>query len=388
MHSYRMTAALLAVIAAQVTAQDAATVQVKDSSLGKTYNVHACGSLFLAGQPTKDDIEVIKQQGIKRVITLRQNNEVDWDESAQFKAAGIEFAAIPFGAPDTLTDDVFASVRKQLQESAGQPTLLHCGSANRVGAVWMVYRVLDQGVDLDVATKEAKVVGLRNPAYEKKAIAFIKQSLAKVEPSVKPGINDNFLKSDLDIDQWIGRFEIESREVYAARADVLAATGITSGSMVADIGAGTGIYTREFAQAVGDAGWVYAVDISPRFVEHLNKQTKKDSLTNVTTLLCHDDSICLPPDSIDHAFICDTYHHFEYPAKTLASIHKALRNDGKLMVIDFNRIPGVSREWTLNHVRGGKELFRGEIEAAGFEFMAERTIAGFKENYFLEFRKK
>ncbi len=388
MHSYRLTAALLALIAAQVTAQDAATAQVKDSSLGKTNNVHACGSLFLAGQPTKNDVEVIKQRGIKRVITLRQGREVDWDEGAQFEAAGIEFAAIPFGAPETLTDDVFANVRRQLQESAKQPTLLHCGSANRVGAVWMVYRVLDQGVELDVAMKEAKVVGLRNPAYEEKAVAFIKKALAQSEPSVRPGINDNFLKSDLDIDEWIGRFEIESREVYAARSDVLAATGITLGSVVADIGAGTGIYTREFSKAVGDVGWVFAIDISPRFVEHLNQQTKNDSLSNVTTLLCHGDSICLPPDSIDHAFICDTYHHFEYPAKTLASIYKALRKDGKLIVIDFNRIPGVSREWTLNHVRGGKELFRGEIEAAGFEFIAERTIAGLKENYFLEFRKK
>ncbi|MFC1757880.1 methyltransferase domain-containing protein [Planctomycetota bacterium] len=388
MRIFRIAITTLLLVASHVTAQDATKGAVQESSLGKTNNVHACGSLFLAGQPTEADIKIIKQKGIKRVITLRQGNEVDWDESARFEKAGLKFTAIPFRAPETLTDDVFSRIRTELQKSAQEPTLLHCGSANRVGAVWMVFRVLDQGIDLETATREAKVVGLRNAAYEKKAIDFINRNRVQKNASVKPGINENFLKSDLDIDQWIGRFEIESREVYAARSEVLAVIGIGAGSAIADIGAGTGLYTKEFSKAVGESGWVYAVDISPRFVEHLNKRTKSESLKNVTTMLCHDDSICLPANSVDHAFICDTYHHFEYPDKTLASIYKALKNNGKLIVIDFNRIPGVSREWTINHVRGGKELFRGEIEAAGFEFVAERTISGFKENYLLEFKRK
>jgi predicted methyltransferase len=64
-----------------------------------------------------------------------------------------------------------------------------------------------------------------------------------------------------------------------------------------------------------------------------------------------------------------------------------MSDGGKLIVIDFERIPGVSREWTLDHVRGDKQTFINEIQEAGFELVAERTIPGFEENYFLEFRK-
>ena len=59
---------------------------------------------------------------------------------------------------------------------------------------------------------------------------------------------------------------------------------------------------------------------------------------------------------------------------------------GTLIVIDFDRIPGKSREFILGHVRAGKGVFRSEIEAAGFEFVEEVELDGLKENYFLRFR--
>lgn len=85
--------------------------------------------------------------------------------------------------------------------------------------------------------------------------------------------------------------------------------------------------------------------------------------------------------------MCDTYHHFEYPRATLASIRRALRPGGRLVVIDFERIPGKTRPWLLSHVRAGKAVFRGEVEKAGFAFVREAEIEGFRENYFLLFRK-
>ncbi len=57
------------------------------------------------------------------------------------------------------------------------------------------------------------------------------------------------------------------------------------------------------------------------------------------------------------------------------------------MVIDFERIPGVSRDFILGHVRAGKEEFKAEIEQAGFQFIDELKIAEFKENYLLRFKK-
>ena len=359
---------------------------VEQSKLGNTKNVHACGSLFLAGQPTQTDISVLKSEGIQRVITLRTEGEVDWDEEAAVLEAGMEFIHIPIGGPESLNAETFAGLRKLLGEAQEHPTLLHCGSANRVGAVWLAHRVLDEGVDLETATKEAKLVGLRSAALESKAIEYIRRNTNK--QSVRPGINDNFLKGDLDISQWLGRFEVESREVYAARNEIIAAMNIPTGGRIADVGAGTGFFSRLFTDAVGERGWVFAVDIAPRFVQHINSLASKNELANMSVVLCRQDSITLPPESVDMVFICDTYHHFEYPDQTLVSIHRALKPDGTLFVIDFDRIPGKSREFILSHVRAGKDVFRSEMEAAGFVVDEEIQMEQLKENYFLKLKKR
>lgn len=208
------------------------------------------------------------------------------------------------------------------------------------------------------------------------------------EESVRPGINKRFLDPELKAADWVNRWEVESREVYAARAQVLKHCGIEKGMRVADIGAGTGLYTRLFCEAVGESGWVYAVDISPRFLEHVTNWARSEQVTNVTSVFCRDNDIALPPESIDLAFLCDTYHHFEYPKASNASILRALRKGGSLVVIDFERIPGKSREWVLGHVRAGKDVFRDELLAAGFVLEEEIEVEGFEENYFLRFRKK
>ena len=208
-----------------------------------------------------------------------------------------------------------------------------------------------------------------------------------IETSVKPGINKNFIDPDLDVDSYVKKFEIESREVFVNRESILAACEIEKGDTVADIGAGTGLFTRIFANEVGSDGWVYAVDIAPRFIEHINREASKADLKNITGVLCAENSINLPPGSADVVFICDTYHHFEYPKSTLDSIHRALKDDGHLILIDFDRVEGKSRDWLLKHVRAGKDTFRAEIQDAGFTLVDEKMVEGLKENYFLKFRK-
>ena len=207
------------------------------------------------------------------------------------------------------------------------------------------------------------------------------------EQSVKPGINARFLDPELQIDEWLGRFEVESREVYSARKHVLEACQIKAGERIADVGAGTGFYSRLFSQATGDSGWVYSVDISATFLTHINQRAAKEGIHNQSSVLCTDREIRLPPDSVDLVFICDTYHHFEYPQSTLASIFKALKPGGRMVLIDFDRIPGKSREFIMGHVRAGKQIFREEVMSAGFEFEREIDFPEFKENYLLRFRK-
>ncbi|MCA9059176.1 MAG: class I SAM-dependent methyltransferase, partial [Planctomycetaceae bacterium] len=159
------------------------------------------------------------------------------------------------------------------------------------------------------------------------------------------------------------------------------------GMRIGDVGSGTGLYLAPFSQAVGENGRVFAIDISPRLIEHIQKRVASEKMANVAVVRSTEKSITLPEDSVDRIFICDTYHHFEYHVAMLESIRSALSPEGELIVIDFERIPGKSREWTLNHVRAGKDQVRKEIEAAGFTFVEEVKIPEFSENYLLRFRR-
>ena len=212
------------------------------------------------------------------------------------------------------------------------------------------------------------------------------QSLFAQEKSVAPGINDNFQKPD--VTKYKETFEGESREIFKSREAIVAACQIREGESIADVGAGTGLFTRLFAAKVGPKGTIQAVDIAQNFLDHINKTAKDSNLTNIKTILADAKDSRLAPESADLVFICDTYHHFEFPQRTLESLHRALKKEGRLVVIDFERIEGKSREWTMKHVRAGREVFQKEIETAGFERMEAKTPEGLAENYFLMFRKK
>jgi FkbM family methyltransferase len=203
------------------------------------------------------------------------------------------------------------------------------------------------------------------------------------DKSVRPGINKPF--EDPNVKEFIGKFEVESREVFAHRKEIVAACKLKAGMAVADIGAGTGLFTRLFAAEVGPEGKVYAVDIAPKFIEHIEKTCKEAGLKNVTTVVCTPTSAELPPESVDVVFVCDTYHHFEFPFKTLASIHRALRPGGRLVLVDFQRIEGKSSAFVLGHVRAGREVFVKEIVTSGFKEVGEEKFL--KENYLVRFEK-
>jgi SAM-dependent methyltransferase len=201
-------------------------------------------------------------------------------------------------------------------------------------------------------------------------------------------INAEF-KKDLLVQEWVEKFEGESREIYRYRRQIADRCGLRAGDDVADIGAGTGLFVALFAERVGTEGTVYAVDIAPQFLQHIAERAEKQGLRNVTTVLCPEDSVNLPADSIDVAFVCDTYHHFQYPEQSTRSIHRALRRGGRLVIVDFIRIPGVSREWVLNHVRAGQDTFTREITACSFEqLMDVPTLPELRENYLVVFRKR
>jgi len=201
--------------------------------------------------------------------------------------------------------------------------------------------------------------------------------------SVSPGINEHYRDPDYEI--WRERFESSGREVYDQRHKIVAALDLRPGMTVADIGAGTGLFTLLFASAVGPQGKVFAEDISSVFIRNVARRAKGQGMNNVVTITGSDQDVMLPAEAIDIAFICDTYHHFEYPNDMLASIHRAIKPGGILVVIDFQKRPHVSSDWVMNHVRADKEMVTKEIEAAGFALIGQEKWL--HDNYFLRFRR-
>lgn len=206
--------------------------------------------------------------------------------------------------------------------------------------------------------------------------------LAETE-SVKPGINRHY--ENPDYARWAATFERPGREVYDRRHDIVDASGVSAGMAVADVGAGTGLFTRLFAREVGADGVVYAVDISPVFVEKTVARARAEGLNNVKGVVNNDRDAGLAPASVDLVFMSDTYHHFEFPRAMLASLHRALRPDGTMVVIDFRRVPGESSPWVMEHVRAGRETVIREIEAAGFRLIEDSSLL--QTNYLLRFAR-
>jgi ubiquinone/menaquinone biosynthesis C-methylase UbiE len=138
---------------------------------------------------------------------------------------------------------------------------------------------------------------------------------------------------------------------------------------------------------VGAEGRVYAVEVSPRFLDHLRRRAREPGFGQIEVVEGGDRSARLKDASIDVAFLCDTYHHLEHPQAMLASLHRAIRPGGRLVVVDFEKIEGTSQRWVLEHVRVGKEGVSAEIVNAGFTMDQQVQIDGMTENYMLQFRR-
>jgi SAM-dependent methyltransferase len=190
---------------------------------------------------------------------------------------------------------------------------------------------------------------------------------------------------DAEASQWRARFEHEGRAIYDKRYEILDAMHLKPGMNAADIGAGSGLVARLMAQRVAPGGMVYAVDISKNMVDHITAIAEQEKIANLRAVLGDPHSPRLEPHSLDLVCIIDSYHHFEFPQDMLREIVKALRPDGTLVLIDFKRIEGLSKEYILKMVRAGEGTFTDEFQNAGFD-LVERRDDMFDDNYLLRFR--
>ena len=201
----------------------------------------------------------------------------------------------------------------------------------------------------------------------------------------RTGPNDAYQDPRVSAESWRQLFEGDDREIYRKRDLIVKLAAPQPGMTIADVGAGTGLFTMMLSDAVGKGGRVYAEDVLEKFSRFVAERAARENRDNVVSVMGTETGIGLPPASIDLAFACDVYHHFDHPREMLASIRRALRPNGELFLVDFSRDPGQSPAWILEHVRAGEAQVVSEIEGAGFLLLWRDHTIGI--NYALRFRR-
>lgn len=131
---------------------------------------------------------------------------------------------------------------------------------------------------------------------------------------------------------WLERPEREQEE----RPDLLVpALKLKAGEAVADIGAGTGYYTRRLAKAVGTNGIVYAVEIQREMLDILTNRLADDGIFNVRPVLGTVTDPRLPRATLDLILMVDVYHEFEHPFEMVEAICQALKPGGRMVFVEF-----------------------------------------------------
>jgi ubiquinone/menaquinone biosynthesis C-methylase UbiE len=170
--------------------------------------------------------------------------------------------------------------------------------------------------------------------------------------------------------------EDPSRDDWQKPHEVVTALAIRADEMIADIGSGSGYFTRRFAR---HAATVYAVDVNPELLD----RAKKDAPKNVQVILAKPDDPKLPPASVDTIFFCNVLHHVENRAAYYKRLTAALKPGGRIVIIDFHK-----RELPVGPPVGMKlsaEEVEEELAAAGFA--KTRNLEFLPHQYFLIFER-
>lgn len=184
-----------------------------------------------------------------------------------------------------------------------------------------------------------------------------------------------------DSSAYIAMLENPERDSYQKPDEVVAALDLKEGESIADIGAGSGYFAFRFSKAVTGQGKVFAVDINPDMIRHLNRQSRDLGTTNVVTILAEEDDPLLPDRSIDRIFICNTWHHIGDKESYLELIKQALKPGGQVIMVDYKKIelpvgPPVPMKIA------GSDLV-AQMEKAGFQLLKRHEFLPYQ--YFFVF---
>jgi ubiquinone/menaquinone biosynthesis C-methylase UbiE len=164
-----------------------------------------------------------------------------------------------------------------------------------------------------------------------------------------------------------------ARDERQKPGELIRAMGLQPGMTVADVGTGIGYMLPFLSRRVGAEGHVIAEDIFDDFLASAKQRAENLKLENVTFVKGTETDPRLPEAGVDIVLALDVYHHFDYPEKMLAAIHKSLKPGGKLVVVEYyKRQEAMPGGRALTHIRLDMPDLIKEIEANRFHLIAEQ----------------
>lgn len=160
---------------------------------------------------------------------------------------------------------------------------------------------------------------------------------------------------------WLDRSERVQEEEPDAALDAIA---LAPGSIVADVGAGSGYMTVKMAKRVGATGKVYANDIQPQMLTILRQRLEREKVPNVELVLGTMDDPKLPANTIDLILMVDVYHEFAEPQPMLRKMRDSLKTGGRLVLLEYRK-EDPSIPIRPDHKMSVAEA-KMEVEAEGF----------------------
>jgi predicted methyltransferase len=184
--------------------------------------------------------------------------------------------------------------------------------------------------------------------------------------------------------EYLDRLDRPERDQDQKPAQVVDALGLKPGMYVADLGAGSGYFTRRFVEAVGETGKVYVIDVEPealKYVEESLIHTHRPF--EAEFILARPDNPKIPVESVDLIFVCNTYHHLEGRTDYFRNVKSALKPGGRIALIDFYHDERSGELGFPKRHLVPREKVIEEMTAAGYRLSKEHPFL--PKQYFLEF---
>jgi ubiquinone/menaquinone biosynthesis C-methylase UbiE len=164
-----------------------------------------------------------------------------------------------------------------------------------------------------------------------------------------------------------------ARDEKQKPGELVRAMGLQPGMTVADVGTGIGYMLPFLSRRVGPTGRVIAEDIFDDFLDSAKQRVENQKLENVTFVKGTETDPKLPEGAVDVVLALDVYHHFDYPDKMLAAIHKSLKSGGKLVVVEYYKRPtAMANNRAMTHIRLDMADVIKELEANHFHLLSEK----------------